>query len=80
MKVHERVIQDGITSGIRVRVTTNVPQGGDAGHGGITSVFLYGERGDDVPIVVYGDAEARLLARALTMAGVLLTELIEGVA
>jgi hypothetical protein len=61
------------------RVETNVPQGGDAGHGGKTRITLtdegsfalgdahggYTGPGASVEIEVLGDAEARVLADAL---------------
>src|SRR5690242_19458373 len=67
---------------LTARVETNVPQGGDAGHGGRTTVFLTDEgsfafgdgRGNaaldqTVAIEALGDAEAEVLANALMWAG-----------
>lgn len=66
---------------LKTRVETNVPQGGDAGHGGRTTVTLTNEGsfafgaaggqvlGNSVEIEVLGDAEAEVLANALMWAG-----------
>jgi len=72
-----------------VLVETNVPQGGDAGHGGKTRItltdqdgFAFGDAhgtapGTTVELEVLGDAEAQLLADALTWAGERLRALID---
>ncbi len=63
------------------RVETNVPQGGDAGHGGKTTLTLTDDGSfafgwphsavsdGTVAIEVLGDVEARVLAEALAWAG-----------
>lgn len=66
-----------------VAVTGNVPQGGDAGHGGITEVTLDGFEVEieklssgGIRITTRGDAEARVLARQLCKSGELVESLI----
>jgi hypothetical protein len=67
---------------LAARVETNVPQGGDAGHGGRTRLRLrdegsfsfgdtpHGQVNDDtIEIEVLGDVEARVLAESLLWAG-----------
>jgi hypothetical protein len=66
---------------LTARVETNVPQGGDAGHGGKTTVslsdaggFAFGDGGvaevdQTVRIEALGDSEAEVLANALIWAG-----------
>ena len=64
---------------LTARVETNVPQGGDAGHGGKTRLVLKDEGSfafghpyrvaETVEIEVLGDAEAEVLADALVWAG-----------
>lgn len=88
MKSDQETIVDVAELGVHVE--TNVPQGGDAGHGGITRVTLsdegsfafgsdgqYGGPGERVEIEVLGDAEARMLADALVWAGERLRALID---
>jgi hypothetical protein len=67
---------------LAARVETNVPQGGDAGHGGRTRLrlrdegsFAFGDvpdgqlSDDTVEIEVLGDVEASVLAESLLWAG-----------
>lgn len=67
---------------LAARVETNVPQGGDAGHGGRTRLrlrdegsFAFGDMpggqisDDTIEIEVLGDAEASVLAESLVWAG-----------
>lgn len=73
---------------LAVDITTNVPQGGDAGHGGRTTLtfrdeggFAFGNTATGMPpesvrIDALGDAEARVLADALLWAGKRLSEMI----
>jgi hypothetical protein len=80
MKHEETTFYDACI--LSARMETNVPQGGDAGHGGRTRLtltdegsFAFGERprgmvsDDRAKIEVLGDIEARVLAEALTWAG-----------
>lgn len=63
---------------LRVRVKTNTPMGGDAGHGGVTTVQLIdqgstcmevnGKETDRIEIKVFGDAEYRVLVECLKFA------------
>lgn len=87
MKTDEKTFLD--VCELAARVQTNVPQGGDAGHGGRTRITLvdegsfafanggqYAGTGASVEIEVLGDAEARMLADALVWAGERLRALI----
>ncbi len=80
MKFEEKTFYDACI--LTVRVETNVPQGGDAGHGGMTRLvlrdegsFAFGEHHEDslsdgtATIEVLGDIEADVLADALLWAG-----------
>jgi hypothetical protein len=65
-------------------VQTNVPQGGDAGHGGVTRVvltdegsFAFADNAEEIVVEVLGDAEAEVLADALTWAGERLRAMIQ---
>lgn len=67
---------------LTARIETNVPQGGDAGHGGRTTLALKDEGSfafdpdtEEIRITVLGDAEASVLADALVWAGERLKEL-----
>lgn len=77
---------------LEVEVTTNTPCGGDGGHGGRTVVRFIDAGGTDmseshikhdgfdaeeVALVLRGDAEARVLAKALIWAGQKLLHQIE---
>lgn len=63
---------------LQVRVKTNCPMGGDAGHGGVTTLQLIdhgstcmevnGREADRVEIVLKGDAEFRVLVECLKFA------------
>ncbi len=86
MKSDQKTFLDVCELGARVE--TNVPQAGDAGHGGKTRITLtdegsfafgdpYAGPGAGVEIDVLGDAEARMLADALTWAGERLRALID---
>ncbi len=64
---------------LKATIETNVPQGGDAGHGGQTRFALWDEGGfafgkrheqnDSVQVEVLGDVEAHILADSLIWAG-----------
>ncbi len=61
---------------LKAQVETNTPQGGDAGHGGKTRLTLLDAGGcafagdaTEITVEVLGDAEAIVLADALTWAG-----------
>lgn len=62
---------------LTVRVETNCPQGGDAGHGGKTRLtlidaggFAFAGDAHEITVEVLGDSEAEVLADALAWAGV----------
>jgi hypothetical protein len=68
---------------LEARIETNAPQGGDAGHGGRTTLILADQGGfafdperQQVEITVLGDAEAEALADALEWAGQRLRQMI----
>ena len=84
MRGHEDRRQDiHVRSILEARVETNVPHGGDAGHGGTTTLtltdegsFAFAGNRERAAITVLGDAEAMVLADALEWAGQRLRQMI----
>jgi hypothetical protein len=67
---------------IEARISTNVPQGGDAGHGGKTTITLvsdgcaFQDNATQIEFAVFGDSEAEVLAESLEWAGERLRQMI----
>jgi hypothetical protein len=67
---------------VEAHVETNVPQGGDAGHGGKTTITLisdgcaFQDDAERITFTVLGDSEADVLAQSLEWAGSRLRQMI----
>lgn len=69
---------------IEAQIKTNVPQGGDAGHGGKTTVTLVSDgcaledNAEQIAFTVLGDSEAHVLAETLEWVGQRLRQMTQG--